>query len=208
MADLLACDAFTSSFGPATDGLAAGGPGANDPATYTAIRSSFNHDSPDGSIWASTGTTAASGVNTTQADFEVQIEVKNFGTIGGQYAGVAFRAIDIDNYLLAVRFCPATGNAGNLRLYEVVAGVTTLIADLTGVMFVNGDTIKVVGTGTTIETFKNGASVDSRTVTALSTATIHGFIISAVGNQVARLDNYYVYGVASRGWQVGSVAIG
>ena len=97
-------------------------------------------------------------------------------------AGVVFRAVDASNFWYF-----GSSNGSNIsQLWHIVSGSTTQVgANVAG--GVDGDLIRVIAVGSTIQCFRNGHLVMQVTDSTFSTATKHGFCFSNISG---RADNW------------------
>lgn len=101
-------------------------------------------------------------VDTQVADYEVEADMRWVGTTGH---GLVFRYSSTGNFLL---FTSETDGA-NLRLYKVVAGVTTQLATAAAIQATTADgqthTMKAVVRGNRVTTFLDGALIHAVSLT-------------------------------------------
>lgn len=123
------------------------------------------------------------------ADVTVQVRLnKSDASNNLNRMGIAFRISDANNFLYA--YCiTSTG----LRLFKLVAGSGTQIGTAS-VTEADGDLLKVVTNGTSIEVFYNGVSKITVTESHNQTATKHGLFWEAGGssNTLCRWDDFSI----------------
>lgn len=136
---------------------------------------------------AYTSTTAALAyatvdLGTPEIDLSLVMVVRNDPS--GNGAGIVFRLSDTSNFWYARQ----SSTTGKVQLRKVVAGSDQLVGESPTNHDVNGDTIRVVARGSSIEVFREGVSQITTTDSHNSTATKHG-LLNVVGVS-HRLDDW------------------
>lgn len=122
-------------------------------------------------------------VETGRSDVSVTTTIATMPDVNG--AGLVLRATDNSNYLLAI--CILT--VSEIRLYSQVAGSFTLLATGSWTSPANGDVLKAVLNGTSINILLNGVSKITYSTSVQQTATKHGLYLRRL---TPRLDNFLV----------------
>lgn len=135
----------------------------------------------------SAATMATAVIDSGTATVDISIVVRTFA----DYMGFVFRFTDSNNYCLGefqnathkfVVFGKASGSAfgGTSVAGYYIASMPT---------FANGDTLRIVVSGTTVTLYINGTSSGSLTITQNASATKHGIKIY---NTTARINSFMV----------------
>lgn len=128
-------------------------------------------------------------IETGLSDCEIEFDAVTVSAISGQHLTACFRAVDVDNRLVAGYVA-----GGAFYILKTVAGVDTYLYGPTGTPPATTASVKVVLNGTTIELWVDGVLITSVTDATNLTATKHGLRIYTAALGAVECDNFKVTG--------------
>ena len=148
--------------------------------TWTALASTWGISSNQ-AYNPGAGANAPAVLDSGKSDCTIQVTI---ATQAGD-SGLSFRATDANN------FFEVTFSTTQYQVWKIVAGAFTNLASGT-ITGANGDVLKVVLSGSTIQIFQNGVQLGTNITDAFNqTATKHG-LSQVSGSAGARWDNFSV----------------
>ncbi len=167
-------DSFNRVNNSAAIGVTDGG-GTLDPLTWTTQQGTCGISSNQAYASALSGGKGLATVDLAAADVDLTLTLAT-----ANLGGLMFRFVDTSNYWV---WAAVTGSS---ILYKMEAGSLTQVGVLT-VGAADGDVVRVVAVGSTIEVYRNGSLLLTTTSSFNSTATLHGLYCE---NTAVRLNDW------------------